>query len=71
MTIQQLADAHVGHPEEIDEDSAIFAQRESYKSGANAIVNRVEDILLQDGEKCIDPSSDLWSFINSLRGMPI
>lgn len=44
-TIKEMADTHVGHSEEIDEDSVITAQRESYKWGAYAILKEIEDCM--------------------------
>lgn len=45
MTIQEMSDVHVGHPEEIDEDVIITAQRESYKWGALAVLKEIEDTI--------------------------
>ena len=45
MTIQELADAHVGHKEELGEDMVITAQRESFKWGALHVLEEFEELV--------------------------
>ena len=42
--IQDAADHHVGHPEEIDEELIITAQRESFKWGTIWMAKYVEKV---------------------------
>lgn len=59
MTIQELADAHVGHPEEIDEDLDITVQRNSFKCGAYKV--------LEMFQKIYDSESDIVQIVTKMH----
>lgn len=65
MTIQEMADAHVGHPEEIDEDSLITAQRESFKWGAYHALDAVEHCMKEHCNTCF---LVVHNYIEQLKG---
>ena len=63
-----MADEYVGHSKEISEDSCITAKRESFKQGANAVLQKFEMIICGNSSIYARTVKQAKELIRELKG---
>lgn len=75
MTIEERADAYVGHPEEIDEFTPETIKRDAYIRGAkeqkaididNACAILCRYVCQYDSNKCLNAKCDTWEMFRRM-----